>query len=262
MSMCRVATAIAAVGAATLTMALPAAEQKPVYESSPPQQFAGKSEAEAFSQIESNLRRIRLSEARNRFMNSLREKTPVKILLEPPRLTIADGDHPSLGPADAPITIVEFSDFQCPACGRAFSTMKRLTQQYQDKIRLVFRDFPLPMHPQAPKAAEAAACAKEQGKFWEMHDRMFTNQQRLAVADLKAVAAELGMDAAKFASCLDSGTYAMDWQNDLTEGRKYGVSATPTFFINGRMLSGAAAYQTFVNIVEEELQRVSTEKGR
>jgi protein-disulfide isomerase len=232
-------------------------QKRAVFESTPRQQFAGKSEAEAFAQIEANLNRIRVSESRGKFMSALRRQTPVTILLEPPRVALNAGENPVLGPADAPVTVVEFSDFQCPACGHAFPTIKRLMQQYNGKVRLVFHDFPLPMHPQAPKAAEAAACAREQGKFWEMHDRMFANQQKLAISDLKAAASELGMDAAKFGSCLDSGMYAVQVQNNVAEGRKYGVSATPTFFINGRMLSGSAAYQTFSSIIDEELSRAS-----
>lgn len=236
-------------------------QKRAVYESNP-QPFAGKSEAEAFAQIEANLKRIRAAEARNKFLGSLRAKTPVRVLLEPPRLSIEAGDNPAMGPADAPVTIVEFSDFQCPACGRAYPTIKRLMQQYQGKVRLVFRDYPLAMHPQAPKAAEAAACAHEQGKFWDMHDRLFANQQKLAVADLKATASEMGLDTARFNACLDSGEFTNNWQADMAEGRKYGVSATPTFFINGRMIGGAAPYQNFAAIVEEELQRTSDQKAR
>ena len=185
----------------------------------------------------------------------------MKILLEPPRLAIDVGDDPLTGPSDAPVTIVEFSDFQCPACGHAFPTIKRLLQQYQGKIRVVFRDFPLSIHPQAPKAAEAGNCANEQGKFWEMHDRMFTNQQKLGVADLKAAAAELGLDAQKFNTCLDSGKQAAKWQADVNDGRKYGVSATPTFFINGRIVSGAQPYQNFSEIIDEELGRAMAAAG-
>lgn len=230
-------------------------QKRAVYETNT-QQFQGKSEAEAFSQIEANLKRVRLLEARSRLLSSLRAKTAVKVMLAPPRTKVEVGDAPSMGPLDAAVTMVTFSDFQCPACGHALPTLKRLIDQYKGKIRFVFRDFPLPIHPQAPKAAEAGSCANEQGRFWEMHDAMFQNQQKLSVPDLKAAAAGMGLDAAKFAACLDSGKYTARWQAEVEAGRKYGVSATPTFFINGRMMSGSAPYQAFAQLVDEELLRV------
>ena len=230
-------------------------QKRAVYESSPPQQFQGKTQTEAFAMIEANLTRIRVSEARKRFMAALWAKTPVKILIEPPRFAIDPADGPSIGSDGAPITIVEFSDFQCPACGRAVPVVKRLLQQYQGKVRLVFRDFPLPMHPQAPRAAEAGRCAAEQGRFWEMHDRMFMNQQKLAPGDLKASATELGLDPARFGSCLDSGRHASSVQRAVAAAREIGVSSTPTFFVNGRMIVGGASYQNLAEVVDEELQR-------
>lgn len=232
-------------------------QKRAVYESNP-QSFQGKSEADAVALIEANLRRIRLAEARGKLLSALRAKTPVKIVLEPPRLAVPASDDPATGPEGAGVTIVEFSDFQCPACGHAFPTVKRLLEQYAGKVRLIFRDFPLPIHPQAPKAAEAGNCAHEQGKFWAMHDWMFTNQQKLAVPDLKAAAAGLGLDTAKFNACLDSGRYASEWQEDVAEGKRYGVSSTPTFLINGRMLSGARPYQAFTEMIEEELSRAKS----
>ena len=162
-----------------------------------------------------------------------------------------------MGPADAPVTMVTFSDFQCPACARSYPTVKRIMDQYKGKIRLVFKDFPLSIHPLAPKAAEAAACANDQGKFWEMHDAMFENQQKLAVADLKLAASVLGLDTAKFGTCLDSGAKTADWQADMEAGRKYGVMSTPSFFINGRLINGAAPYPAFAQIIDEELQRLA-----
>jgi predicted DsbA family dithiol-disulfide isomerase len=229
-------------------------EKRAIYDRTS-RQFAGKSKTEALARIEANLNRIRVSEAEERFSSLLREKTPVKILLEVPRLGIAAGDRPSTGVGDAPVTIIEFSDYECGACARGASTMKRLLQQYQGRIRLVFRNFPLSNHPHSQKAAEAGMCAREQGKFWEMHDLMFANQEKLAVTDLKAAAADLRMDTERFASCLDSGRYAPIWQADKAEGQAYGISLTPTFLINGRVVRGAVEYQAFVDAIEEELQR-------
>jgi protein-disulfide isomerase len=236
-------------------------EQKRAVFESNRQQFQGKSEAEAFAQIEANLKRVRIAEARRQLLAATRASTPVRILLEAPRLEVA-AEGPALGPKDAAVTIVEFADYQCPACARALPTVKRLMQQYQGKVRFVFQDFPLQIHPDAPKAAEAAACAGEQGKFWEMHDTLFSNQQGLKPADLKRRAAALELEANRFDSCLDSGKRAADWKRQLEAGRNRGVSATPTFFINGRLLSGAQPYQNFADVIEQELARGTAASSR
>jgi len=198
-------------------------------------------------------RRQLQSQRRAEFLGQLRARSDVRILVKPPRVKVEAGDAPSLGPSDAPVTIVEFSEFQCPYCARVAPTLKRLLERYPDKLRLVFRNFPLASHKQAGRAAEAAACANEQGKFWEMHDRLFENQRMLLDSDLKRHALQLGLDLEVFDRCLASRRYFVRWQQDLTDGTGYGVSATPTFFVNGRMISGAQLYETFVEIIEEEL---------
>lgn len=180
----------------------------------------------------------------------------VSIALEPPRAVVPVGkDDPSRGPADAPITIVEYSDFQCPFCARVTPTLDALQKKYAGKIRVVFKDYPLPNHAEAPKAAEAARCAGEQGKYWEMHDKMFANQQALKVADLKTSAGAIGLDAAKFSACLDSGKYAEAVQAHMAEGQTLGVQSTPTLYVNGRVVSGAQPIEVFEAIVQEELAR-------
>jgi protein-disulfide isomerase len=136
-------------------------------------------------------------------------------------------------------------------------TLERVHQVYGDRVRIVFRDFPLQIHAQAPKAAEAAACARDQGKFWEMHDRLFANQAKLEVPDLKQAAADLGLDAVKFNQCLDSGHHATDWQGGFAEGSRVGVTATPSLFINGRMLVGAQPFEGLAQVIDDELQRVA-----
>jgi len=213
-------------------------------------------EADALKRIEAGLRQQRTGERQAEFLSGLRAKADVRILMEPPRLRLAVGDDPTRGPADAPVTIVEFSDFQCPYCSRATATLKKLETSYPGKIRLVYRDFPLvQIHPNAARAAEAAACANEQGKFWPMHDVMFEHQDKLGEADLKLSAASLGLDAAKFDQCLESGRYTGQWKKDTAEGEQYGVSSTPAFFINGRLVVGAQPYESFARIVDEELAR-------
>jgi predicted DsbA family dithiol-disulfide isomerase len=213
-------------------------------------------EADALKRIEAGLRQQRIGERKAEFLSGLRAKADVHVLLEPPRLALAVGDDPARGPADAPVTIVEFSDFQCPYCSRATATLKKLDAAYPGKIRLVYRDFPLvQIHPNAARAAEAAACANEQGKFWPMHDAMFEHQDKLGEADLKQSAAAIGLDTTAFNTCLESGRHAAQWKKDTTEGESYGVSSTPAFFINGRLVVGAQPYESFARIVDEEIAR-------
>ena len=229
-------------------------QKRAVYESAP-SRFGGMNENQALAQIEANLKQGRLADARRRFVGELRTRAGVKILLSAPRAAVDAARGPSKGSPTAPITIVEFSDFQCPYCRQVTDTLKRIEERYGENVRFVFRDFPLPMHKNAPKAAEAAACAHEQGQFWPMHDKLFATQSNLQVPDLKRLARDLELNAAQFDQCLDSGKFESQWQQNRAEGQKYGVSATPTFFVNGRMLTGAVPYQAFSDIVEEELAR-------
>jgi protein-disulfide isomerase len=178
------------------------------------------------------------------------------VLLDPPRQNITvDANDPSSGPASAPITVVEFSDYQCPFCARVVPTLSKIRQTYGDKVRVVFKDFPLPNHAEAPKAAEAAHCAGEQGKYWEMHDRLFANQRALGVPALKQAAAGLGLDAAKFDQCLDSGKHAAAIAEDMKQGEALGVQSTPTVYINGRAILGAQPFEVFQMVIDEELAR-------
>lgn len=168
-------------------------------------------------------------------------------------------DDPSLGNPNAPVTIVEFSDFQCPYCGRFFAnTLGPLKEKYvkTGKVRFVYRDFPLAsIHTEATGAAEAAACANDQGKFWEYHDTIFQNQPTLSAANYKQWAKDLGLNAAAFNQCVDSRKYADEVQKDFNDGRKAGVSGTPTFFINGKILVGALPFEEFESAVEEALAK-------
>lgn len=149
------------------------------------------------------------------------------------------------------ILIEEFSDFQCPYCSRAYTTIKKIQNDYAGKVQLKYLHFPLvQIHPNAQKAAEAAECAKDQGKFWEMHDKMFENQQALSVDNLKAYAKDLGLDANKFNTCLDSGVKKAIVDKDQQDGVARGVSGTPTFFINGQKLVGAQPYESFKTIID------------
>jgi len=165
-----------------------------------------------------------------------------------------DGD-PQIGPNNAKVTIVEFSDFQCPYCQRfRDDTFDALFEKYGDDIRFVYRDFPLSsLHPQAQKAAEAAECANDQGKFWEMHDLLYENQALLAEDLYLDLAEELKLDTEQFADCLDSDKYADEVTADQQDGASYGVSGTPTFFINGWKLVGAQPLTAFEALIDQEL---------
>jgi len=187
------------------------------------------------------------------YVEQLKTKTPVRISLEPPRQKIATADSPAQGPANAPIELVEFSDFQCPFCYRAHPTVKQVLNTYGSKVRFVYRNYPLPNHPNARPAAEAAQCANEQGQFWAYHDRLFADQSKLGNDDLKASAAALGLDAGRFNACFDSHKYKARVDADMQAGNEAGVNGTPAFFINGRILSGAQPYDEFKKIIDEEL---------
>jgi protein-disulfide isomerase len=164
--------------------------------------------------------------------------------------------RPSEGPAHAPVTIVEFADFQCPFCGAfARDTEHELLAAYRGKVRFVIRDFPISgLHPYAEKAAEAAECAYDQGKFWPYHDLLFAHQDALDDAHLKAYAKQVGADGRAFSRCLDSGRKAAVVAADEADGQRYGVSATPTFFINGQKLIGAKPLDGFKQIIDPMLR--------
>ncbi|HEY2740542.1 MAG TPA: thioredoxin domain-containing protein [Thermoanaerobaculia bacterium] len=205
-------------------------------------------------QIKQFLQQRGQAEAKQKYFAALEAKHKVEKKMEPIRIQVA-ADGPTKGPATAPVTIVEFSDFQCPFCGRLIPTLEQVKAKYGDKVRIVFRQFPLPMHPNAQKAAEASLCANEQGKFWEMHDVMFKNQQELAVENLKTKAAALGLKADSFNQCLDSDKYAAKIQADQKEGSAAGVNGTPAMFINGRFVNGAVPFDQITTVIDDELKR-------
>ncbi|MBL4634024.1 MAG: DsbA family protein [Kofleriaceae bacterium] len=186
---------------------------------------------------------------------SLRAKADVKLtmpILLPPVFDV-DTTGESKGPDTAPVTIVEFSDFECGYCGQAEPTVQKIVSTYGDKVRLVYRDLPLPSHAQAPKASEATHCAQKQGKYWEMHAKLFANQRALEIPQLKTYAGELGLDQAAFDSCLDDGNTAKIVADSLAEAERLGVNGTPAFFVNGRFLSGAQPYERFAELIDYEL---------
>jgi len=198
------------------------------------------------------------AQARTAAISDLRKAGPaIRVSLDVPRLTLAvSPSNPSVGSASAPITLIEFSDYQCPYCGRVEPTLKRLRAAYGDKIRFVWKDFPLTqIHPQAFKAGEAAHCAGDQGKYWELHDVLFNKQSELQLDDLKRHALTLGLNVDAFNQCLDSSKHAERVRDGVAEGGQVGVNSTPTIFINGRRFSGAQPYEVFAAAIDEELAR-------
>ncbi|MEK7503658.1 MAG: thioredoxin domain-containing protein [Patescibacteria group bacterium] len=164
-------------------------------------------------------------------------------------------DNHVRGNFNAPVTLVEFSDFECPFCERIFPTMNKILNDYDGKVRLVYKQFPLSFHPNAQKAAEASECASEQGKFWEYHDKLFEGQPSgFSVDKFKQWAGVLGLNAAQFNSCLDGGKYAQKVQKDFQEGQQKGVNGTPATFVNGQFVSGAQPYENFKQIIDNLLK--------
>lgn len=193
---------------------------------------------------------------RDAMIYGLKKQFAVKVLLDPIRVDVATAGYPTRGPETAPVTIVEFSDFECPYCGGLFPTLKAVEKNYSDKVRLVYRQFPLTnLHPHAQKAAEASLCANDQKHFWDFHDSMFGDQQHLTIDDLKKRALNLKLDASAFNACLDSNAKVAAVKKDVDEGHAVGVSGTPAMFINGRFYSGSLPYADIREVIEDELQR-------
>lgn len=193
------------------------------------------------------------------FLRSLRRGATVDVRIEGPRVTVSADDDPAQGPADAAVTLVQFSDYQCPYCRSVQTTMAALRERFGGKVRVVYRDFPLGSATPAATAAEAAGCAREQGKFWEMHEKLFQNQKTLEGADYGAFAAELGMERSRFEQCLSSRRHQAEWRRDVEQGKSYGVTGTPMTFVNGRPVAGAQSLELFATVVEEELQRAGVD---
>jgi protein-disulfide isomerase len=214
------------------------------------------------AQVESQIVELLRTERRNAAAQTLQERLhkdySVAIKLEPIRVTLNNEGAPAIGDANAPVTVVEFSDFQCPYCKGFVSTINRLKESHGKQVRIVYRQYPIPnLHANAIKAAEASLCANEQGKFWEMHDLMFEEQNKLTVSELKEKAGRLKMNKSKFDNCMDTGRHVEQVQNDMKEGLRSGVTGTPSLFINGVQLEGGAvSYETLVKAIEKELARV------
>jgi protein-disulfide isomerase len=219
---------------------------------------AGRSLDQIGPQIATFLREQRMNAAAASLAARLEKEHEVVVHYEPFRFQLDNDGAPYIGGRDAPVTLVEFSDFDCPFCARFATTLKRLNATFGDDLRIVYRQFPLAsIHPNAFKAAEASLCAHEQNRFWEMHDAMFLQQGRLGVSSLKEIARQIGLDGTRFDRCLDTGRFVEQVQNDMREAETMGVTGTPAVFVNGLPLqAGAQPYEVVAEAVQRELDRV------
>ncbi|HYI08027.1 MAG TPA: thioredoxin domain-containing protein [Thermoanaerobaculia bacterium] len=234
------------------------ADIEPVYEGVR-ERFPGMTKDQVLAEIAGSMRNSRTQSRRNEFIKELRRAADVQVHLKPPRVAVK-AEGPSRGSADAPVTIVEFSDFECSFCGRAVETLHKIEKTYGDKVRIVYRDYPLPSHRNAKRAAEVSHCANEQGKFWEMHDLLFSKGGTIAENDFHRFAKQAGLDEAAFNGCLTAGTFKDAWKVSQEEGARVGVQSTPTFFVNGRLIVGAASYEMFARVIEEELAHAKAQQ--
>ena len=192
------------------------------------------------------------------YIENIKSKYEVKLSIpfpEAARVEVSADDDPFLGPKDAPITIVQFAEYQCPYCGKAGESIDQVLKEYDGKVKMVYRDFPLSFHDRAVPAAVAANCAGEQDKYWEMHKLLMSNQRALTDDDLTSHATTLSLDLEKWNTCRQDPAQTAEVNKDFADGQKIGVTGTPAFFINGIMLSGAVPFPQFKEIIDRELQQ-------
>jgi protein-disulfide isomerase len=192
------------------------------------------------------------------FIDELKTKYKTVVSLKPPVVEVGTGGRPEKGPKDAPVTMIVFSDYECPFCRRAEATVEQVLKTYEGKIRYVFRDYPLPFHQKARPAAVAANCAIPQGKYWEYNQKLFTSD--LGPDSYKKMAGDLGMDQKKFDECVAKNDQA-SIEKDVADGGAVGVNGTPAFFINGRMLSGAQPFEAFKDVIDQEIAQAGQKKS-
>jgi protein-disulfide isomerase len=207
---------------------------------------------EVKNDLRTQLKQAKIQLEREKYIQELREKAQVTILIRPPKVMVSADPARLRGDPTAPITIVEFSDFQCPYCRKVEPTVKELLAKHPE-VKFSYRDFPLrDIHPQAQGAAEASRCAEDQGKYWEFHDALFASEKVDTDAQLE-IARKLGLDEKNFESCLSSGKFKSDIDKDLDDGTQAGVNGTPGFFINGIALSGTQPLSAFEKMISDEL---------
>jgi protein-disulfide isomerase len=216
----------------------------------------GKTFEEVKEQLESQVKSQKKQMAFSKYLDTLRNVAKILYKIERPTVKVSVDDDPSQGDKNAPITLIEFSEFQCPYCKKARPTIDKILSTYKGKIHYVFRDFPLGFHNQAKDAANAAQCANEQGKYWDYSHALWENQGKQSLEKLKEIAQSLALDTAKFDACVASKKYYKEIDKDQDDGSEAGVSGTPAYFINGKFLSGAQPFEAFKEIIDEELAKL------
>jgi len=226
------------------------------YEATHPAAKAPPTDEELQRLVES-LKLRRVANAHGAYIEELRRQRTIETFLDPPRASRSvEATGPTQGRPDAPVTIVEFSDFQCPYCAAEEKILAQVKETYSDKLRFVFRNLPLAFHANAQIAAEAALCADRQGKFWEMHDNLFAHQSALALSDLVGYAADLGLDKAGFQHCMESHETMAAIAADRLTAFGLDITGTPAFLVNGQLLTGAATLAQFTQIIDRDLRQV------
>ncbi|HEY1239104.1 MAG TPA: thioredoxin domain-containing protein [Bryobacteraceae bacterium] len=210
--------------------------------------------------IVTSLRQRRAAKAKAAYVASLRREMPIVLRLPPPRAPLSMQGARVRGPANARVTLLEYADFECPYCQQIEPIVEKLAKEYDGVLAFAFKDYPLPMHASAQKAAEASRCADAQGKFWEYHDLLFKNKQ-LDIAALKADARNLNLDGAAFDKCLDTGAMQGAVETDLSEAQALSLQGTPSFFVNGRAINGALSYEKMRTVIAEELSAVENQSA-
>ena len=205
------------------------------------------------------IHQLRVKKAREAYIASLRAEYGVVVELSQPSAHVEAGDAPRLGSEKAPVQIIEYADYECPYCQKVSPDLIRLRQEFGDQVSLVYKDFPLPMHAHAARAAEGARCAGAQGKFWEFHDFLFATK-KLQESDMKAEARVLKLDATRFDECLDKQEQFEGLKKDAQDAQRLGLTGTPSFFINGRFMSGAIGYAKLRDTVSRELSALNVEQ--
>lgn len=201
------------------------------------------------------LRANKKNELYKKLLKELRRLTKISIEMEPPRVDVKTGGLPRKGPDDATVKIVEFADFQCQHCREANATIEKILETYPKDVSYVFKDFPLSFHQFAQKAHEAARCAGDQDRFWEMHRILFENQNSLAESDILKYAKKIGSDMNRFGLCLKYGEHSKEVLGSVDEGKSAGVIGTPTFFVNGILISGAKSFDELKETINREIER-------
>lgn len=218
--------------------------------------MGGRSLEEVRPSLVNEIKRRAFSERFEAFMTEMNTAYAVNISLpapKMPRIPVSADDDPFIGPEDAPITIVQFAEFQCPYCGRAKEVIDQLMEKYPGKIKMVHRDFPLSFHDRAIPAAVAANCAGEQEKYWPMYELLMSNQRALTDADFTSYATKIGLDLEKWTACRADPKQEAEVQADFEDGSEAGVQGTPAFFVNGIFLNGAVPLEKFTAIIDQEL---------